>query len=107
MNIKPNGSNLIRLFLSIILLLFVVTFHTACFAGLSDWEYDLPNSYQIVRVNSQTIVFGKSEDIFNQTIDRQILAFCYGETYVGIKQLPLGEMASGSFLTSTTMMLTT
>ena len=60
----------------------------ACFPGLQDWRYPLPNSYAIWRVNSQCIVFGKESDhSLSNDVDSYVFAFCYNERYVGLKRL--------------------
>ncbi len=46
----------------IVFAIFSLLVFTSCFApigpGASDWSYDLPNQYQIVRANSHSISIG-------------------------------------------------
>lgn len=66
---------------------------TAC-PAYSDWEYDrLPNNYAIIRVNSESIVFGKNNKTFDQIIDRYIKEFCYNESYIALKRIPMDEIS--------------
>lgn len=59
-------------------------------AGLSDWEYVLPNDYVVVRVNGSCIDFGKlDENGSSIEIDRYIIEFCYNESFIGLKRFPL------------------
>ena len=72
-----------------ILLLIVCLILSSC-AGLSDWEYVLPNDYVVVRVNGRSIDFGKlDENGSSIEIDRYIIEFCYNESYIGLKRFPL------------------
>ena len=73
----------------VVLPIFITCIFVSC---TGDWEYKLPNNYEIVRVNSQSIVFGKNNNSFDQTIDRYILEFCYNENYIGLKRLPLDHV---------------
>ena len=82
---KPNGRKALVLVEVVLLVLFLA----AC-PGLSDWEYALPNGYEIIRVNSQAIVFGKIvEGSFDQLINRYILAFCFNEQYIWLQRYPV------------------
>ena len=61
-------------------------------AGLSDWGYRLPNGYEISRCNNIDICLIEDQDGDGGgsiIIDTHIKYFCYNDTYVGIKQIPL------------------
>ena len=67
-----------------------------CFGGISDWTYELPNNYAIVRVNSQTVVFGKNADTFEQILSRYIIAYSFNDTYIGLKRIPMDNVPQDS-----------
>ena len=91
----------IKLLLIIILLLviFVCVFVSIVVlftgsSGLSDWSYeDLPNSYEVWRINSQDIVVGKvsDNDSFEVKIERFVLEFSYNDRFIGVKQFPIKQ----------------
>jgi len=73
---------------------------SGCFGlgGSGDWIYDkLPNGYQIWRVNCEDIkvlvVNGNDLNDNEIVLDRYILEFCYNNSYIGIKRLPLSKPA--------------
>lgn len=95
---KQNG---IKLLLIIILLLVIfacvfvsiVVLLTGS-SGLGDWAYEeLPNNYEVWRINSQDIVVGKASDndSFEVKIDRFVLEFSYNDRFIGVKQFPLEQ----------------
>lgn len=91
---KLNGLNKMTAFICIFLM---TIFLSSCHSLVADWEYKLPNGYQVVRVNSVSVVFGKVVDeSFEQKIDRYITEFCYNESYIGIKHLPMYNIESHS-----------
>lgn len=60
--------------------------------GPGDWSYtQLPGDYEIWRVNSQTIVFGKENTTgsLQTVVDSFILEFCCNDTFIGLKQVSL------------------
>ena len=60
--------------------------------GPDDWAYTLlPGDYEIWRVNSQTIVFGKvnASGSLQHVVDSYILEFCYNDVFIGLKQVSL------------------
>ena len=67
----------------------------SCFGpGLSDWEYELPNDYYVVRVNSDTIGIGiKNENgySYSTVIDNYIVCFAYNDKYVCARRFELAE----------------
>ena len=78
--------------LFLIVMCFIVISLSSC--GLGDWEFYLPNGYEIWRINSETICLEVSEkyeidgEKFEKTttvLDGYIRRFCYGERYVGIQ----------------------
>ena len=66
----------------ICLLVVISLLLTACYGGVSDWIYEFPNNYAIVRVNSQTVVFGKKADTFEQILSRYIIAYSFNDIYI-------------------------
>lgn len=70
---------------------------TACVDGRGDWAYDLPNGYQVFRVNSKQIkLTGPDHCVTGQDgktwitedyIGSFVSAFCYDERYVGVQQI--------------------
>lgn len=97
---KPSGSKLIMLTAGFSFLLSISFLFSGCFGGVGDWTYDmLPNNYEIVRVNSQAVVFGKRDSgLFNQIMDRHIISFCYNSSYVGMKRIPLDNMEPSRYV---------
>lgn len=82
---KQNGRSVLFVTHVVILCLLLA----AC-PGFSDWEYALPNCYEIVHCNSQEVVFGKIiEGSFQRLIDRYILSFCFDERYIGLQRYPV------------------
>lgn len=80
-----NGSKTILAACLVLVLLLL----TGC-PGFSDWEYDLPNDYMIIRVNSQDIQFGKGdEEQYTRLIDRYIVSFCFSDRYIGLQRIPI------------------
>ena len=57
-------------------------------AGLSDWEYELPQGYCIIRVNSCDIHIGSNNGV---KVDRFIVSFCYNDRYVCAKRVEVSE----------------
>ena len=53
--------------------------------GAGDWTFDLPGEYTVVRVNNLCIkVIQDRATVVGEYIE----AFCFGETYVGVKRIP-------------------
>lgn len=83
-----------RFFLTLSILSLLLT---ACVDGRGDWAYDLPNGYQVFRVNSKHVyLIGPDHDITGRDgktwitdnyIGSYVSAFCYNEQYVGAQQL--------------------
>ena len=78
--------------LFLIVMCFIVISLSSC--GLGDWEFYLPNGYEIWRINSETICLEVSEkyeidgEKFEKTttvLRGYIRRFCYGERYVGVQ----------------------
>ena len=78
--------------LFLIVICFIVVLLSSC--GLGDWEFYLPNGYEIWRINSNSIclevseVYEKDGEKIEKTttvLDGYIRRFCYGERYVGIQ----------------------
>ena len=90
MNTRPNGNNMLKSLLCFCLLL-ILMLQTSC-GGVGDWSYDLPNNYQILRVNSNSVVFGKYEDLFERKLDRYIVSFCFNDCYIGLERIPLDDI---------------
>ena len=89
MNIRLSGNIHIKVLIAFTLICLTL-FLSSC--GISDWSYDLPNGYEIVRVNSYSVVFGKNGRRFNTTIDRYVIAFCHNDSYIGLKRVPLDNV---------------
>lgn len=66
---------------------------SAC-PGLNDWTYDaLPNGYEIWRVNSQDITFGRREgNELKCVIPRYIIAFCNNDRYIGLQRVAMDSI---------------
>jgi len=92
MSIKPSGNKI--KFVSLMML--AIGMFMSCLPGVDDWIYDkLPNGYEIWYVNSQDIEVGKrTGSKTNRIINRYVLEFCYNESYIGIKRLPVDESLS-------------
>lgn len=81
-----------KIFFVSIALLICSLFLCAC-PGFSDWTYtDLPGGYQIWHINSDCItvvrVFSEDSNDNESVIQEYVDAFCYNDTYIGIKRLP-------------------
>ena len=64
--------------------------------GLSDWEYELPNDYYIVRANSNSIGIGiKNEkgNAYSKVIDNYVVCFAYNDKYVCARRFELASDA--------------
>lgn len=71
---------------------------TACFGpGLNDWQYELPNDYEIWHVNSHSIVCGKkdTDNSLSKAVDAYIAEFCYNNQFVGLKCIDVPENWDG------------
>ena len=84
MYIKLNANKIVLL-LATMMICFVLT---AC-AGLSDWDYELPNGYCVRHVNTENIALIKEDGRY--VIKRYVLEFCYSDSYIGIKRLPISD----------------
>ena len=60
--------------------------------GLSDWCYQLPNEYSIVRCNSIDIVLSNNSENGGTVIDGHIKAFCYNDSFVGIQRIAVSSI---------------
>ena len=90
---KQNGNSVLRILSFLIILSSIVILFTGCFGGVGDWAYSLPNGYEIWRVNSENVVFGKNEgDHFEQEIDRYVISFCHNDRYIGLIRLPMDDI---------------
>ena len=65
------------------------------FGGNGDWDFALPNGYEIIRINGYDIILGKemTESSSSYVIERYVVAFSYADSYVGICRLPIPERA--------------
>ena len=95
-----------RTTISIIFAILSLLLFTSCDAsigpGASDWSYDLPNQYQIIRANSHSISIGYGstsgtittrEDDKIYGVDAYVWEFCVNSRYVGVKQVDVPENA--------------
>ena len=94
MNTRNNGIKIGKRLLALAFVLCAVASLAACGGKDGPWTFDLPNGYQVVREESQAVVFGKSGEEFNQMIGDRIIAFCYDDTYIGLKRVPLGSASA-------------
>ena len=53
--------------------------------GAGDWTFDLPGEYTVMRFNNLCI---KVIQDGSTVVGEYIEAFCFGETYVGVKRIP-------------------
>ena len=53
--------------------------------GAGDWTFDLPGGYTVIRANNLCIEVIKDRAT---VVGEYIEAFCFGETYVGVKRIP-------------------
>ena len=53
--------------------------------GAGDWTFDLPGEYTVMRFNNLCIKVIKDGAT---VVGEYIEAFCFGETYVGVKRIP-------------------
>ena len=53
--------------------------------GAGDWTFDLPGGYTVMRFNNLCIEVIKDGAT---VVGEYIEAFCFGETYVGVKRIP-------------------
>ena len=53
--------------------------------GAGDWTFDLPGGYTVMRFNNLCIKVIKDRAT---VVGEYIEAFCFGETYVGVKRIP-------------------
>ena len=56
--------------------------------GISDWEYELPNNYSIIRFNTSTIAI-YCED--SPVLDSYVTSFAYNERFVCARRLVLDD----------------
>lgn len=63
------------------------------FGGSGDWDFALPNGYEIIRINGYDIILGRemTESSSSYVIERYIVAFSYADSHVGICRLPIPE----------------
>lgn len=67
----------------IIMLLLVCVALTGCGAGVSDWSYQLPNNYEVWRINSDSIIIKDMETQKNvDEIIGFVKEFSYDSRYV-------------------------
>lgn len=56
---------------------------TGCGAGVSDWSYQLPNDYEVWRINSDSIIIRDMESQKNvEDIEGFVKEFSYDSRYV-------------------------
>lgn len=90
-----NGNSSFKLILIMILIVSMVFALSSC-PGFSDWGYILPGNYAIMRVNSQSVVFGyleyEDDNIdFDTLLERYIYGFSYNDSYIALMRLPIEE----------------
>jgi len=73
-----------------VLVIIVVSF-TSC-SGLNDWEYSLPGGYAVIKINSQNVVFSKVESDGTILLSRFITDFCYNDSYIALKRIPMDNI---------------
>ena len=56
--------------------------------GISDWKYELPNNYSIIRFNTSTIEI-YCED--SPVLDRYVTCFAYNERFICARRLVLDD----------------
>ena len=101
---KQNGNSVLKILSFLLILSSMVIFFNGCIGGVGDWEYSLPNDYEIWRVNSQTVVFGKNEgDHFEQEIERFVISFCYNDRYIGLIRIPMDDIPYNELIDIETM----
>ncbi len=60
--------------------------------GASDWRYELPNDYEIWRINSRSIRCIRAEgNQGSHVLDGYVSAFCYDERNVGLQCVSVSE----------------
>lgn len=77
-----------RMVLSVLCVVWLLSLLAGC--GLGDWEYDLPNQYQVFMVNSYDIVICNFSDdmlLNNVVVGNYVSAFCYNDRYVGVQRI--------------------
>jgi len=84
-----------KLFMTIIVLsaIFISSITMFSCAGLSDWEYELPNNYFVLRLNTTSINIsikdGKSS--YSTIIETYVTCFAYNDRFVCARRLVLPE----------------
>ena len=86
----------IRVCKMVIVLLAVSTICVSlCCCGMSDWQYDLPNSYYVVRTNYSTIFINyKNEKGLSEPAvppEKYVSYFAYNDTYIVAQTITLPE----------------
>ncbi len=85
----------------IAVLLLSILLLSAC-AGAGDWSYELPNGYEIWRINGESIVIGvRNGSALYPVLDGFVEAFCSGERYVAVRMAPSEESGETFFLVDT------
>ena len=74
------GSSEMKKLIMLFLILIVLT---GCGAGVSDWSYQLPNNYEVWRINSDSIIIKDMESQKNvEEIAGFVKEFSYDSRYV-------------------------
>ena len=85
------------LFKGIVLYIVLFSVLTSCNTNwniFGEWDYKLPNGYQISRLSGDIIILhtnryipveGKPDELTNVMINSRILSFSYNERYIGIQ----------------------
>ena len=85
------------LFEGIVLYIVLFSVLTSCNTNwniFGEWDYKLPNGYQISRLSGDIIILhtdryipveGKPDELTNVMINSRILSFSYNERYIGIQ----------------------
>ncbi len=89
--------SLIHIIYKILMFCMVLVALTPCLlncAGLSDWEYELPNDYCILRLNGADIIIAKKSDdgySYSNVTERYISCFAYNDKYICAKRFELSD----------------
>lgn len=72
----------------VIFLLFIIVMGCAgCADGRRDWEYNLPNNYQVFMSNSSNITIINLSDFGQYAVENFVKEFCYNDRFVGAKRI--------------------
>ena len=73
------------------LFLFCFSFFLCSCVGLSDWEYELPNNYSVIRSNASTIDIYNNNVLGGPALRSYITRFAYNERFVCARRLVLDD----------------